>query len=166
MIGSASIMSPMVEGMVSRNISRMARASSDRNAVDLIGDHEPRQERQRDRAERDAEQAERKLHQPEGNGEPEDGAVAERRGKHGIDQDVDLRRARRDDRGSHQSEDGEYALVPPLEIRMKAVAQRLQRRQLHHELQGAADERADRETDERTAGRNADRSSRRTRRRR
>ena len=33
MIGSASIISPMVEGMVSRNMSRMARASSARNAV-------------------------------------------------------------------------------------------------------------------------------------
>ena len=110
MMGSASIMRPIVEGMVSRNVSRMARASSARNA------------RRSDSAttSRDSSGSvtvpSATPNRPSGScinrkamASQNIAPVAERRGEHGIDQHIDLGGAGGDHRRPHQRQDGEHA---------------------------------------------------------
>ncbi len=94
-------------------------------------------------------QPQRQLHQPECDGQPEDRTVAQMRGKDRVDQHVELRGTRGDDRRAHQREHGGDPGITPVEIGAVTKSQPMQVRELHRQLQAAADQRADRQAVER-----------------
>ena len=100
-------------------------------SVHLIGDHQPRQQWQCDRAERNAEQPQRQLHEPKRDRQPEDRSVAKRRCEYRIDENVELRGAGRDHRRTHQQQNGLYTGVAPAHIRAKTIADAGEPRKLH-----------------------------------
>ena len=95
------------------------------------------------------EDAQGELHQAERVVEPGTRAVLEVAGERGVDHDVDLHRARGDNRRAHQAQDGPHALVAPLEVWHETVARPVQAGKLHDQLQQAAQERAARQPVER-----------------
>ena len=78
--------------------------------------HQPRQQRQGDRAERHTEQTEGQLHQAKSDRKPEDRTVAQRRGKYRVGEHVELGRARRDDRRTHQRQNRAHPRVTPSKV--------------------------------------------------
>ena len=119
MIGSASIMRPTIDGMVSNNASRMARASSVRKAVMCPAT-----------TSRDSSGSvtvpNATPNKPSGsciNRNAMDsqniGPSPESRGEHGIDQHIELRGAGGDHRRPHEQQNGFHTCVTPAKIRRK-----------------------------------------------
>ena len=116
MIGSARMINPIADGIVRSMTSRMACASAPRNSCVLPIAALRETSGNVDGRDRDAENSERKLHEPKGNVEPGDWAVAQRRGEAAVHGDVYLHRAGRDRGRTHQRQDLAHAGIAPVEV--------------------------------------------------
>src|ERR1019366_2462874 len=128
MIGPASIMSPIVDGTVNRNASRMPRESSERNAVIWPAT-----------TSRDSSGSvtvpSATPNRPSGNCMSRNAIESQNIGPSPrVDANIELTRT--------------FTCVVPLEIGAKSIAQTRQRWQLDAQLQRAADQRADGEPDQ------------------
>ena len=149
MIGSARMINPIADGIVSSMTSRKRmrkRAAKFRGVTERGA---ARNQRQRHGRDRDSEKAERQLHQPKRDVEPGHRPIAETRKRNRCS--PPRLPARRWPRSSPapSARDRAHAGIAPIEVGPETKSDARERWKLHEQLQKTADERAERQANQR-----------------